>query len=104
MQGRRARAERAFRDARECVFACAAAPSSVRTQQLRQCSATARSAAESALELPEHDGPQLELQAALDELVSALDSGDESRLSSASERAARAGSALGWRVGHTPLH
>ncbi|HEY0462980.1 MAG TPA: hypothetical protein VGC79_02175 [Polyangiaceae bacterium] len=104
MQQRRARAQSAFREAQGCALACLQSPSAVRAQQLRRCSGTARSAAESALELPEHNGQQLELQAALEELVSALESGDEQRLASAIERSARAGSALGWRVGHTRLH
>ncbi|MEI9936087.1 MAG: hypothetical protein WDO69_02565 [Pseudomonadota bacterium] len=104
MQERRARAEQAWRDARECVLACEQGPSSAREGELGHCRGAARDAAELSLELPEHGPRQLELRAALDQLVSALESGNEQQLSSAIERAARAGSALGWRVGHTGLH
>ena len=113
MQERRERAEQAFRAARECVtriaipdggLACAEQSSCARTEELRRCSKTARAAAELSLELPEHNSRQLELQAALDELVNALESGNGHRLSSAIERASRAGSALGWQVVHTRLH
>lgn len=104
MQERRERAEQAWRDARECALACAEPPRSTRNEELRQCARIARHAAELSLELPEHSGQQLELQAALDELVNALDGGNEQHLSSAIERASRAGSALGWRLVHTGLH
>jgi hypothetical protein len=56
------------------------------------------------MEMPEHDGKQLELQAALDELGVALENGDPQRLSSAIDRSARAAGAFGWSVGHTRLH
>jgi len=102
MQERRERAEQAWRDTRECMLACAEGPNSLaRTAALRQCSGTARSAAELLLELPEHSSRQMELRAALDELVSAIESGNERRLASAIERSSSAGSALGWRMVHT---
>ena len=104
MQERREHAETAWREARECVLASSSAPASSRAEVLRQCSGTARSAAELTLELPEHNSEQLEVRAALDELVGAIESGNEHQLSSAVERSARAGSALGWRVVHTGLH
>jgi len=66
-------------------------------EQLRQCSRAARDAAELALELPEHGGTQLELQAALGELASALESGKEARCSIALDRISHASGALGWR-------
>lgn len=100
MQERRERAEQAFRAA----LACAARPSLGRTEELRQCSKAARVAAESSLELPEHNSRQLEIRAALDELVGALESGNGHRLASAIERSSRAGSALGWQAVHTRLH
>lgn len=98
MQERREHAEHAFRDAWACVLAGMDGPSAARTAALRQCGGTARSAAEFALEMPEHGSQQLELRAALGELAGALDSGDEQQLSSAVERSSRAGSALGWRM------
>lgn len=104
MQGRRQRAEQAWRDAGQCALACAAEPSAAHAEALRRCSGTVRMAAELALELPEHGRQQLELAAALGELLSALESGNEQRLSSAIERSSRAGSALGWPVVHTGLH
>jgi hypothetical protein len=97
MQERRARAERAWRDALECLLAPPSVPSSARTPELRQCRATIRRAAELSVELPEHGGTQLELRAALDELVSAIESSNERQLASARDRSARAGGALGWR-------
>jgi hypothetical protein len=113
MRDRREHVEQAWRDARKCalLYAQARTPSgitkrvdSANTNELRECSGTARNAAELTWEMPEHDGQQLELQASLDELVRALESGDEHRLSSAIERSARAGSALGWQTVHTRLH
>jgi hypothetical protein len=100
MQERRERAEQAF----HAALACAVRPGLGRTEELRQCSNAARAAAESSLELPEHSSRQLEMRAALDELVSALESGNGHRLARAIERASRAGSALGWQVVHTRLH
>jgi len=104
MQERRQRAEQAWRDAGQCALECAAEPSATRAEAFHRCSGTARAAAELSLELPEHGRQQLELQAALGELVSALDSGNEQRLASAIDRSSHAGSALGWRVVHTGLH
>jgi len=104
MQERRASAEQAFRDAHECLLACAPGTSSMRAEELRQCRGTIRRAAELSLELPEHSSTQMELQAALDELISAIESGNEQRLSSALDRASQAGGALGWRAVHTRLH
>jgi hypothetical protein len=98
MQDRRARAERAFQDARECVLAGADGPTAAREGERRQCRERARRAAELSLELPEQDPEKWELQAAFDELGSAIDSGNEQRLSSALDRASRAGRALGWPV------
>jgi hypothetical protein len=104
MNDRRDLVEQAWREARKCALVHARAPNSADSNELRQCSGTARNAAELTWELPEHDGQQLELQASLDELVRALDSGDEHRLTSAIERSSRAGSALGWQAVHTRLH
>jgi len=104
MRDRREYAEQAWRDAAKCALTCAEAPSAANTNKLRECSGTARNAAELTLEMPEHGGKQLELQAALDELVRALDSGDGHRLSSAIERSSRAGSALGWETARPRLH
>ncbi|HEY3255513.1 MAG TPA: hypothetical protein VGJ91_16255 [Polyangiaceae bacterium] len=104
MQHRRQRAEQAWRDAEQCALAGSVGPSATRAEGLAHCRETARLAAELCLELPEHGRQQLELQAALAELVSALESADEQRLASAIDRSSRAGSALGWRVGHTGLH
>jgi hypothetical protein len=98
MGERRERAELAWQKARECALAGAARPTPARTEQLRRCSETARTAAELSLELPEHSREQLELRTALDELVVALESGDETRVAHAIDRSARAGSALGWRM------
>jgi hypothetical protein len=104
MQERRARAEQAWRAAHECVLTCAAAARAACTEKLRQCSGTVHRAAELCLELPEHSQTQLELRAALDELVGAIESGNDQRLASALDRSWHAGSALGWRVVHTGLH
>jgi hypothetical protein len=104
MQERRERAEQAWREARQCVLACAERPSLGRSVALRQCRERAQRAAELSLELPEHSGQQLELRAALDELVSAIDGGNDQRLASAIERSSRAGDALGWRMVHTRPH
>ncbi len=104
MQERRARAEQAWRDARECLLAGTDGPSSLRVAALRQCTGRARNASELSLELPEHGSRQLELRAALDELVGAIENGNEQRLASARERSLRAGGALGWRMVHTRLH
>lgn len=103
MRDRREHAEQAFRAARKCALDCAQA-NAASARELQQCSGTARNAAELTWEMPEHNGQQLELQAALDELVHALDSGDERRLSSAIERSARAGSAFGWQTVHPRIH
>jgi len=103
MQERRGRAEQAFRLARQCALTCAASPSSTRASEQAKCRETASNAAELSLEMPEHDGLQLELQAALDELAHALESGDGQRLTMAIDRCTRAGSALGWAVGNTRL-
>jgi hypothetical protein len=101
MGERRARAEHAFRKARQCALECLESSLPPGTSQRRQCSDAARSAAESALELPEHRGPELELEAALTELALALEAEDAHsgpRLSSALARTSRAGSALGWQI------
>lgn len=103
MQDRRERAERAWHAARKCALACAASANPERARELRACLGTARDAAELSLEMPEHNGQQLELQAALDELGDAIDSGDTHRLSSALDRSSRAGNALGWGARHTRL-
>jgi len=98
MRDRREHAEQAWRDARKCALSYAQARTATNPNDLQACTGAARNAAALTLEMPEHDGQQLELQAALDELVSALDSGDQHRLSSAIERSSRAGSALGWQT------
>lgn len=103
MQDRRARAEQAWHDARQCARAYAENPNASGTNDLRVCIGAARDAAELSLEMPEHGGPQLELQAALDELVRAIDSRDVRRLTSAIDRSSRAGSALGWGAVHPRL-
>jgi hypothetical protein len=104
MHDRRELVEQAWRAARRCALVHARAPNSANSNELRQCSGTARTAAELTWELPERDGQQLELRASLDELVRALDSGDEHQLTSAIERSSRAGSAFGWLAVHTRLH
>jgi len=104
MRDRREHVEQAWRDARKCALSYAQAAHFSNTNEQRACSGTARNAAELTWEMPEHDVQQLELQASLDELVRALDSGKEHRLWSAIERSARAGSALGWQTVHTRLH
>ena len=97
MQERRERAEQSWNAARACVTAGIGA-SVPRHAELRQCSAAAHNAAELSQELPEHNGPQLEARAALDELAHALESGNEQQLPSLLDRATRAGRALGWHV------
>ena len=104
MRDRRDYVEKAWRDASKCALVHAQAPNSAQRKELRECAGTARNAAELTWEMPEHNERQLELQASLDELVHALDSGDEHRLSSAIERSSLAGSAFGWRTVHTRLH
>lgn len=104
MRERREHAEQAWRDARRCALVFAQATDSISANELHECAGTARNAAELTWEMPEHNRQQLELQAALDELVRALDSGDEHRLSSAIERSSRAGNAFGWQAVHTRLH
>jgi hypothetical protein len=104
MHDRREHVEQAWREARKCALIYAQAAHFANADEQRECSGTARNAAELTWEMPEHDGPQLELQASLDELVRALDSGDERRLWSAIERSARAGGAFGWQTVHTRLH
>src|SRR5438045_1729213 len=74
VRDRREHAERAWREARQCALSCAQGANSASLNEFRECSGTVRNAAELSLELPEHNGQQLELQAALDELVRALDS------------------------------
>lgn len=103
MQTRQARAERAWRAARQCALECSQSPNTTHTTALRECRATASNAAELSTEMPEHGRPQLELQAALAELVRAIDSGDAPRLTSAIDRASRAGSSLGWAAPRTPV-
>jgi hypothetical protein len=98
MEQRRGRAEQAWREASVCVLVALESAPSARTNELRLCSRSAADAAQFALEMPEHGERQWELQAALDELVRALESGDEHRLSDAIARSSRAGSALGWHV------
>jgi hypothetical protein len=104
MHDRREHAEQAWRDARTCALSYAQAAHFSSPDEQRACSGTARNAAELTWEMPEHDGQQLELQASLDELVHALDSGDQRRVWTAIERSARAGSAFGWQTVHTRLH
>ncbi|HYQ26014.1 MAG TPA: hypothetical protein VER04_02310 [Polyangiaceae bacterium] len=104
MQQRRERAERAFLEASTCVLAGLDGPSSARPAALLQCGEMARAAADLSLELPDRGSRQLELRAALDELVHALEGNDGRQLSSAVERATRAGGALGWRVVPSRLH
>jgi len=104
MQERRERAEHAWHDAQACVLANTESPSSARPAALRQCSGTARGAAELSLELPAHGSRQLELQAALDGLARAIENGNQQQLSSAVDRSARAASALGWRMVPTRPH
>jgi len=104
MRERRERAEGAWREARMCALSCASKSSDARAKDLQQCRETARSAAEFSMEMPELDGHQLELRAALDELVQAIEAGDQHRLSSAIERSTRAGSALGWSALQPSLH
>jgi len=104
MQARQVRAERAWRDAQQCALAYSENPNFARAAELRECRATASNAAERSTEMPEHGKPQLELQAALDELVLAIESGNARRLTSAIDRSSRAGSAFGWRAVHTRLH
>jgi len=101
---RREHVEQAWREARKCALTYAQPAHFANSDEQRECSGTARTAAELSWEMPEHNGQQLELQASLDELVHALDSRDERRLWSAIERSARAGSAFGWQTVHTRLH
>ncbi|HKO47258.1 MAG TPA: hypothetical protein VJV79_06020 [Polyangiaceae bacterium] len=101
IEQRRAHAQQAWSEARECARACAEGLCAADADARGRCSQTARRAAELCLELPEHSGPQLELRAALDELVSAIESGHAQQLASAIARTSHAGSALGWRTGHT---
>lgn len=104
MQDRQARAEQAWRAARQCALARFESSNSGQATELRECRGTARNAAELSSEMPEHGRPQLELRAALDELVRAIDNGDPLRLSNAIDRASRAGSALGWDPVYTRRH
>lgn len=103
LHDRRTRARHAFDRARQCALECLGNARSPHASLRRQCSETARSAAEWSWELPEHNGQQLELHAALDELARALEGQDEQRLASAVARSARAGNALGWRTTGTSL-
>jgi len=103
VQERRARAEHAFLDARECALACATRPSELRAEERRRCGEAAQRAADLCLELPEHSGQQWELRAALNELVSALESGNQQRLADAIDRSSHASRALGWQAVQTRL-
>lgn len=94
MHERRVHAEQAFRDTLACLHTARARP--------RGCLATARNAAQTVLDLPEHGRRELELSAALSELATALEAGDEARLSSAVARATSQGVALNWRATPTP--
>ena len=97
MQQRRARAERAWHDALSCVERSDA--SAARTR----CTGMVQGAVASSFELPEHGARELELQAALGELASALGNASPEPLAFALARTARAGRALGWRAGPTEL-
>lgn len=97
MQARRERAAQAWLSAHSCVVNGMDQPTVTRTESLRLCASPLRQAAELALELPERGRREWEFDAAVHELVAALASSDEHRVTSALDHGSRAAEALGWR-------
>ena len=99
MQQRRVRAERAFREATQCVLG---SPLAATETGPRGCAEPARAAQRAVLELPEHARRQLELAAALGELAEVLQAGNDTRLAGTLNRVLAGGSALGWHSAANP--